>query len=120
MLQENVAWSVPEKDTPTLTVCPGGTENVLPGATDAVLVGRTPVVPDPDNGVLPAGTPPLPAEFARAARLRVICVSLSIETTLVPSGYALPELTYMPIAMLSVLLTFITVEPWMYVMFTST
>ena len=65
-LHENVAWSVPEKDTGAVTVTPGGTEKVFPGATAPVFVARGPLVAVPLNNVVPAGAPPPPDEFANA------------------------------------------------------
>ena len=72
-----------------------------------MLVGSEPVIPVPLTGVVPDGAPPPPPEFASAALLTVTCVSLSMDTILVPSGYALPELTNKPIARFLVLVTFI-------------
>ena len=90
-----------------MTVAPGGTLNVLPNGTCAVLVATDPVLPVPVTGVVPVGAPPPPPEFARAALFNVICVSLSIDTILVPVGYDLPELTNKPTARFLVLLTVI-------------
>ena len=76
-----------------------------------MLVGREPVLPVPLTGVVPDGAPPPPPEFASAALLTVTCVSLSIDTILVPAGYDLPELTCKPTARLSVLETLIVFCP---------
>ena len=52
-----------------------------------MLVAAEPVLPVPVTGVVPDGAPPPPPELASAALLTVTCVSLSIDTILVPSGY---------------------------------
>ena len=59
---------------------------IFPGATAPVLVAIVPSVAVPDRSVVPAGTPPLPPEFASAELFKVTCVSLSIETIFVPVG----------------------------------
>ena len=54
-----------------MTVAPGGTVNVDPNGTCAVLVAIEPVLPVPVTGVVPAGAPPPPPEFASAALFSV-------------------------------------------------
>ena len=71
-LQPNFACVVPENETGTVTVAPGGTLNVVPNGTCAVLVAIEPVLPVPLTGVVPVGAPPPPPEFASAALLNVI------------------------------------------------
>jgi len=112
-LQPNFAWSLPEKDTGTPYVEPTGTPKEFGGTTAAVFVGLdvTPAPASPLILVTPSGTPPPPPEFASAALLTVTCVSLSIDTILVPTGNALPELTNKPTARLSVFVTVIVFCP---------
>ena len=60
--------------------------NVDLNGTCAVLVPIVIVPVVPLTGVVPDGAPPPPPEFASAALLTVTCVSLSMDTILVPSG----------------------------------
>ena len=106
-LQPNFACVEPENERGTVTVEPGGTANVPPNGTCAVLVPIVVVPLVPLIGVVPDGAPPPPPEFASAALLTVTCVSLSIDTILVPAGYDLPELTCNPTARFFVSVTFI-------------